>query len=68
MWRVFLAVFGWSWMFFQVPNREQFLSVFGFSVLYSLIFGLIVTSGMKKTKSRERKGKMVAGSIAVMGR
>lgn len=52
---VFFAVFGWSWMFFQVPNREQFLPVFGFSFLYSLIFGLIVTSGMKKTKSRKGK-------------
>ncbi|KXH75880.1 MAG: hypothetical protein AM326_08370 [Candidatus Thorarchaeota archaeon SMTZ-45] len=52
---VFFTIFGWSWMFFQVPNREQFLPIFGFSVLYSLVFGLVLTSGLNKTESKKRK-------------
>jgi hypothetical protein len=52
---VFCTIFGWSWIFFHDPNLGHFLPVFGLSVLYSLIFGLIVTSGLNTTKKKKRK-------------
>lgn len=52
---VFCTIFGWSYMLFHDPNLEHFFPVFGFSVLYSIIFGLIVTSGLNKSEKRRRK-------------
>jgi ABC-type sugar transport system permease subunit len=53
---VFFAIFSWSYMLFQDPNLEHFLPVFGLTVLYSLIFGLIVTSGLNKTEKKKSDG------------
>jgi len=48
---VFFVIFSWSLLFFDlgVP-LGVLLPTYGFAVIYSLIFGLLVTSRMNKTE------------------
>ena len=52
---VFFTIFGWSWMLSLNPNLGHTLPILGFAVLYSLIFGIVVTSGLNRKKNRRRK-------------